>query len=117
MTRVPHLVSVRCTFCSRERPPHRVHRLQSNQVVCDHCMEWHHHAIAFLGGAVPPGCQQCRATWEYLRDSTPGVEIRMYVVPKDGILQLLCGACVQTYLPKRADLYKGTQFGTDILNL
>jgi hypothetical protein len=102
---------VRCNFCSKERPEFRVHRLQSNQAICDHCLEWHLHALQFLGGAVPPGCQECGATWEHLCNSTPGVEVRMYVAPKDGIYQLLCARCIRPYTAKRSDLYRGTEFG------
>jgi hypothetical protein len=64
-----------------------------------------------------PGCQGCSATWEFLRDSTLGEEVRLFVVPRDGIYQVLCAACVRVYLPKRADLYGGTQFGAETLKL
>jgi hypothetical protein len=83
-------------------------------VICDHCLEWHFHALDFLGGAVPAGCQGCGASWEKLRNSAPGVEVRMYVVPKDGIYQMLCQACVVPYTGKRGDLYRGTQYGESI---
>jgi hypothetical protein len=66
---------------------------------------------------MPLGCQECGASWVALRDSTPGVEVRMYVVPKDGIYQLLCGQCVLPYAGKRADLYAGTKFGKETLSL
>lgn len=112
------LVLHRCNFCSKELPGFRVHRLAGGaQIICDDCVEWHIHALNFQGGKIPPGCQECRASWEFLRDSTPGVEIRMYVVPRDGILQLLCSTCVQRYLPKRADLYRGTAFGERVLKV
>jgi len=41
----------------------------------------------------------------------------MYVVPKDGIYQLLCACCVRPYVGKRADLYAGTRFGKETLKL
>jgi len=41
----------------------------------------------------------------------------MYVVPKDGIYQMLCSACSRPYVSKRADLYRGTEFGRKTLKL
>ncbi len=111
------LVAIRCSFCSKQRPSFRVYRLTPGQVICDHCLDWHFHALEFLAGGVARGCQECQTSWAVLRDSTASVEVRMYVVPKDGIYQLLCATCVQRYLPKRSDLYKGTQFGSETLKL
>jgi hypothetical protein len=109
---------VRCHYCSHFRPAWRVHQLSgAAQTICDYCFEWHNKAIEFLAGRAMPGCQKCGATWEFLRDSTPGVEVRMYVVPRDGIYQLLCAGCIRPYVEKRADLYRGTAFGADSLKI
>ena len=74
-------------------------------------MEWHNRGIEFLAGNAMPGCQSCGATWELLRDIAPGSHVRMFVLPKDGIYQVLCESCVTPYVEKRADLYRGTPFG------
>jgi hypothetical protein len=111
------IVAVRCHYCSRELPAFRTHQITGAQRICDDCLDWHNKAIEFLAGAPPPGCQACGATWEFLRDSELAVEIRMYVVPRDGIYQILCRSCVQPYLPKRADLYAGTAFGRNVLKI
>ena len=115
--RVPDVIKVRCHYCSRELPAFRTHQLRAAQRICDDCLDWHNKAIEFMAGHPPPGCQDCGMTWEFLRDSHLGVEIRMYVVPRDGIYQILCATCVQRYLPKRADLYKGTAFGANSLKV
>jgi len=107
----------RCSFCSRERAGFRIHQLAAGQTICDYCLEWHCNALEVLGGGVPRGCQECGASWELLRDSTLGVEVKVYVVPKDGIYQVLCLACVRKYTAKRADLYRGTRFGSEVLKL
>jgi hypothetical protein len=114
---VADLVAVRCAFCSHERAAHRVHALASGQTICDYCIEWHRNALDVLGGGVPRGCQECGASWEFLRDSTLGVEVRMYVVPKDGIYQLLCALCVRSYLVKVPDLNRHTRYGSEVLKL
>jgi ribosomal protein S26 len=107
----PLVESVQCNYCSKWRPRFRVHAITNAQTICDHCLEWHLHALDFLGGAMPRGCQVCDRDWETLRDTTPGTQVRMYVVPKDGIYQLLCASCATPYVGKRGDLYRGTQFG------
>ena len=58
-----------------------------------------------------------RAVLLQLQEQILGAEVRMYVVPKDGIYQLLCAGCVKPYLPKRKDLYRGTKFGTETLKI
>jgi hypothetical protein len=118
MIPVPHVVNLRCNYCSKEKPAHRCHRVgTAGQICCDYCLEWHLHALDVLGGAMPKGCQECGQTWDQLRESGPLVEGRVYVVPKDGMQQVLCRVCVAKYLPKRADLYKGTQFGSETLKI
>ncbi len=115
MPNVPHVVRVRCHFCSRERAIWQVHRLAGNsQVLCEDCLDWHQRGIEFLAGNAMPGCQSCLSTWERLRDQTLGEHVRLYVVPKDGIYQVLCEACIRPYTEKRADLYRGTRFGAKI---
>ena len=91
--------------------------LPNGLVVCEQCQDWHKHALEILGGAVPLGCSGCGSTWQTLRDLQIGVEVRMYVVPKDGLYQVLCPVCAQQYLPKRSDLYKGTEFGHQTLKV
>jgi hypothetical protein len=109
------VIAVKCNYCSKQKPPALCTRLPNGLVVCETCLDWHHHALEVLAGAVPLGCSECGASWETLRDSQLGVEVRMYVVPKDGLYGVLCPTCVQPYLPKRSDLYRGTEFGHRVL--
>lgn len=111
MSAVSHVVALRCHWCQKFRPEFRVHRLASHQVICDYCLEWHQRALDLLAGTPPPGCQKCERSWAALQDAAPGTQVRLYVVPKDGLYQLLCASCVRPYLPKRAELYKNTEFG------
>jgi hypothetical protein len=116
---------VKCHYCSRFRPVWRVHRLGSDerpaQSICDYCLHWHNAALELLAGRALPGCQNCGLSSETLREilsqGDAAVEVRMYVVPRDGIYQVLCPTCVRPYVAKRADLYRGTPFGTEVLKL
>jgi hypothetical protein len=74
------------------------------QIICDVCLDWHNRAIEMLAGAAIPPCQECDAQGE----------TRLYVVPRDGVYQVLCARCVGPYVSKRTDLYRGTAFGADV---
>lgn len=109
-------IAERCHYCSRQLPAWRTHQLTGHaQRICDDCLDWHNKAIAVLAGEGVCGCQACGASWDFLRNSQIGVEVRLYVVPRDGIYQVLCATCIRKYLPMRADLYGGTRFGAEVL--
>jgi hypothetical protein len=111
----PPVIAVRCHYCSKWRAPRDLHRLSGHaQAICADCLSWHFRAMDFLAGGPPPGCQECLATWEILRERAPGDEVRLYVVPRDGIYQMLCADCVRPYIRKRKDLYGDTAFGARI---
>jgi hypothetical protein len=74
-------------------------------------------ALEFLGGGPVPGCHECGDSWETLREKEKTANVRLYVVPKDSMLQTLCAICVRKYLPKRPDLFKDTEFGFKSLKL
>jgi len=109
--------TLRCHWCTKHKPRYRIHTLASRQNICDDCLQWHYHCLSFLGGAAPAGCQVCKKSWAELHAEALGGECRLYVVPKDGILQLLCIDCVRPYLPKTKELYKGTRFGAEALKI
>lgn len=101
-------LAVRCNWCSKQYPEHRVHRLsnKAQQVICDYCLDWHVKAMDFLGGAPPCGCQNCDRSFADLIAAAPSaLDVRIYIVQKDGIYQMLCEVCVQPYVAKRTDLY------------
>ena len=101
----------RCRFCGKWR--HRVEFLGPVAVApCLDCWQWHAAAIRVLAGGTPPGCQVCRMSWDDLRRrTTQGGAVRMFLHPKDGILQVLCPACSDRYERKRLDLYGQTPYG------
>ncbi len=108
------VVKERCNWCSRQLPPSDLGKFASGQKMCGRCHEWHGHALAVLGGAVPRGCQQCGLSMRDLDALTGGATTRMYVVPMDGIYAVLCLACKEAYCRKRADLYENTKFGEEL---
>lgn len=111
------VLTLACHFCSKHHFPYRTHRLGSGQLICDDCMAGHFHALDVLAGAIPQGCQECGVGFRGLAQSEITDEVRMYVVPKDGILQTLCKHCAHKYTKKRPDLYHGTDYGRNQLKI
>lgn len=112
------VMSVRCNYCSKYVSRSVARRLAGHaQIICDDCIDWHNRSIEVLAGEIPAGCQQCSRSWDLIRDGAIGDDVRMYVVPKDGIYQLLCSLCCMPYLRLRSDFYKDTAFGRTALNL
>jgi hypothetical protein len=114
---VPHVLKVRCQYCSHFYHPLEVLNIgQGGVVMCWKCHEWHTaNLLAAFQGGVPKGCFECKATWDELRlrltiGDNPD-EVKMFLVPKDGIYQLLCRTCSDAYEQKRADLLRGTLYG------
>lgn len=79
--------------------------------LCRQCFEWHNHALRVLQGELPKGCQECGLSMAGLEEIFHGGEIRMYVVPKDGIYQVLCKVCCDRYIERRKDIWRKTEFG------
>ena len=109
------VVGVRCHYCSRFRSPREMLTLGTGGAkMCWRCFEWHRCALRMLAGYPPSGCQQCGVTFQALRERNGGGDIRMYLMPKDGIYQVLCKRCSDRYLPKRVDLIGDTAFGRSL---
>jgi hypothetical protein len=114
---VSHVFSdrLRCRLCGKMRHRFDVLGASVRGYTCRECLEWHFHAMDVLGGAPPRSCQSCLRTPEQLKSSDPARDVRMYVVPKDGVYQLVCRDCMRRYTRQRKDLYEGTAFGATIL--
>jgi len=64
-----------------------------------------------LSGAPPPGCQDCGLKFADLKEIDAAGNLRMSLVVKDGIYQILCTTCSDSYERKRADLFRETEYG------
>jgi len=95
------LIGARCKICSRTRSYGEVRGSEAEGFTCVRCLEWHNHALAVLAGAIPRGCQECPGE---LREG-----VKMVLVPKDGIYQVLCKSCEARYAP-RSGFYRGTLY-------
>ena len=107
---LPSVIQTRCHYCSKFRHPSHCIHIGQSVVMCLGCYEWHQKALKMLCEGIPPsGCQSCGITFEALFDHAGNN--RMYVHVRDGIYQILCRSCSDTYVLKRKDLYGATAFG------
>ena len=99
------IIAARCNYCSRQQTPAQLHRIggEGGKVICQRCMEWHDKAISAAGGQMPHACQECGITSEQLEAVYN--RVRYFLVPKDGVYQILCSHCEREYVAKRQDLY------------
>lgn len=114
----PRVVKVRCHYCQGFRSPLEVVTMSCNVVMCWRCYEWHQEALYVQFQQRPPkGCQECNLSYAELEARAPDGNVRIVLVPKDGLYQVMCGTCSDAYLPKRVELFKGTQFGQEHLKV
>ena len=110
----PAVILERCHYCSKWVSHHDILIIgleEGGARMCQKCYFWHRAALDLLvTGREPLGCQECGVTMAELRSRTTG-DIKLDVVPKDGIYQVLCKQCSNAYVPKRVDLYGDTAFG------
>lgn len=105
------IIGEKCQACSRFVNPNELIRFGESMTRCHKCHEKHVAALNVLAGNPPKGCGECGITFEQLANLNGGADVPMYVHGKDGVYQLLCGACDAVYVQKRRDLYGGTRFG------
>lgn len=77
--------------------------------MCPRCFEWHSKAAEKL--ETTHGCQECGASLDHLAALSVDGQAHLFLVPKDGAYQALCGPCRAAYEHKRRDLLKATAYG------
>lgn len=102
-------MAVHCQYCDKQKAAHDVMQLPGDARICLNCLDWHRHALSVLAGELPKGCQGCGTSMQRVADFSATPDIKMTLVPKDGIYQVLCEPCAAKYRRKRAGFYKGTK--------
>lgn len=105
------LITVRCNYCSRHFAPSELTRFSSEVRICQKCRDRHEQAVDALCGKREPECQGCQKSLTDLASAAGADSVPMFVHHKDGIYQLLCRTCSDTYEQKRRDLYANTPYG------
>ena len=106
------LLQPKCRRCSKHRPIEEFVAGGPVTGYCLRCLEHHNEALELLcNGSLPRGCHECGLSIADLMARTSEADMPLYVHPKDGIYQLLCATCSDSYEQKRADLYRHTPHG------
>ena len=101
-----------CPYCSKARRPLEFHRFRAFKI-CHGCYERHLKALEGLStGEYTGSCSECGKSIEEINAIQGGGDngVRMAIHFENGIYRPMCLACDRTYVPKRADLYGGTEF-------
>lgn len=72
---------------------------------CHECWSWNAIEIARIRGIT--GCCDCQLTFERLK----AIGRRMFLVPKDGIYQILCQVCNDRWELLVKEMFKATRYG------
>lgn len=102
------LIGARCKICNRTKPFGDVRGDEGEGYTCLYCLEWHYHALKVLAGETPRGCQVCGVTFTELRARSVN-DVKMVLLIKDGIYQVLCKTCEAHYAP-RCGFFRGTLY-------
>ena len=103
------VMAVKCHYCAKFHNPRQTRLLSCRVQMCEQCEEWHLAALKMIAGDPPKGCQVCGLSYREL-ELIVGSKVRFVAVPKDGIYQVLCGACADGYVVLRRDLVQDTAF-------
>jgi hypothetical protein len=95
----------KCPQCGKHCAPEE---LAGSQPRCYQCQEWHERAVNVLNASL--GCYDCKKSWEQFRAEAGPAEVKMYIVPRDGIYQVLCRPCCDEFVRLSRALYAGTAF-------
>lgn len=100
------VITVRCHYCSHFRPPDEVMTIGDSIKMCFDCREKHLEEI--IKFHPEKECAHCHRTFDAL--AALGMDV-FTVHWMDRSYQILCRTCNAVYIPKRADLFRDTQFG------
>lgn len=106
------IISEVCPYCRKPRSPRDlIHVL--TWTICVDCQERHLAALEGLAtGKYTGECSECARPVEEIRlmqgDGDTGV--RMAIHFENGIYRPMCLQCDSAYVPKRSDLYGGTEY-------
>ena len=96
-----------CPYCQKFRSPLDIILMPGGAKICVQCELRHQEAMDSLAtGEFKGRCSECDRHWTELRSATG----RMAFHFENGKYRAMCEPCNRTYVPKRRELYKGTEF-------
>ena len=101
-----------CPYCRKGRSPREIMRF-SSFTICHSCYERHNAALqALTTGKYAGECSECGQSIDEIkaRQGDGDTGVRMAVHFENGIYRPMCMECDRIYVPKRADLYRDTEY-------
>lgn len=101
------IIGERCPYCQKFRSPQDIIHMPGGAKICAPCELRHQEALDALATGVFTGrCSECDKHWTELRSATG----KMAVHFENGKYRMMCEPCNRLYVPKRRELYRGTEF-------
>jgi hypothetical protein len=116
------IVTEACPYCTKGRSPRDIIHLSGGAKICRRCYEQHEAALfamaglkagsdgRLISGSPPPAeCSECTVTPAQLK--AHGLNGDTFaVIYENGIYRFFCQSCARDYIPKRAELFRGTEY-------
>jgi hypothetical protein len=110
------LIGEQCPYCTKFRSPLDFIRQPGGVKICTACEQRHIEALAALQtGNFLGQCSECGLNHQELKERKKcGPLGQMAVHFENGKYRAMCLRCHDTYVPKRRELYRDTQFAHDL---
>jgi hypothetical protein len=110
------IIGERCPYCTKFRSPLEILPMPGGAKICLSCEQRHNEALEALSTGVFTGrCSECDLPAEELRaQGRCGANGAMAMHFENGIYRAMCLVCDAAYVPKRIELYGGTEFGHEL---
>lgn len=101
-----------CPYCQKFRSPLDIIEMPGGAKICLECEQRHLEALqAMATGEFKGQCSECGLSHEEIAaQKRCGPQGQMAVHFENGKYRIMCIPCNKLYVPKRRELYKGTQF-------
>lgn len=106
------IIGEACPYCTKYRSPLDLIHMPGGAKICTQCEQRHQEAMTALStGQFTGRCSECdRDHLELRAQNRCGPQGQMAVHFENGKYRVMCLPCNQLYVPKRRELYKGTEF-------
>lgn len=110
------VIGERCPYCQKFRSPLDFIHQPGGVKICTACEQRHVEALqALQSGRFLGECSECGTSYADLKDRKRcGPLGQMAVHFENGKYRVMCLPCHAAYVPKRAELYRETEFGRDL---
>jgi hypothetical protein len=101
------IIGERCPYCQKFRSPLDIVSMPGGAKICVPCERRHQEALDALStGEFKGECSECGKKGDELKSANGQMAVHF----ENGKYRAMCVECNRAYVPKRRELYKGTEF-------